>query len=65
MRQDQRIRHGKRWLDHFGAGRDGVTLETLPGSMLPDELRGFGYDVTEIGEGQRILASWRTRSRRR
>jgi hypothetical protein len=27
----------------------------LPGSTLPDELRKTGYDVTEIGEGERIL----------
>jgi len=32
-----------------------VTLEMLPGWML-DELRQLGYDVTQIGEGQRILA---------
>jgi hypothetical protein len=56
MRQYQRIRHGKRWLDHFGAGRDEVTLETLPDSMLPDQLRELGYDVTEIGEGEGIVA---------
>jgi hypothetical protein len=32
-----------------------VTIECLPGSTLPDELRKAGYDVTEIGEGERIL----------
>jgi hypothetical protein len=32
-----------------------VTIECLPGSTLPDELRKVGYDVTEIGEGKRIL----------
>jgi hypothetical protein len=32
-----------------------VSMETLPDSTLPDELRTLGYDVTEIGEGQRIL----------
>jgi hypothetical protein len=31
--------------------------EPLPGSTLPDELRQFGYDVTEIGEGQRISSA--------
>ena len=30
-------------------------LETLPGSK-PSELRQLGYDVINIGEGQRILA---------
>jgi len=25
------------------------------GSTLPDELRGLGYNVTETGEGERIL----------
>jgi hypothetical protein len=27
----------------------------VPGSTLPDELRKAGYDVTEVGEGERIL----------
>jgi hypothetical protein len=30
-------------------------MECLPGSTLPDELRKAGYDVTEIGAGERIL----------
>jgi hypothetical protein len=34
-----------------------VTVETLPGSTLPDELRERGYDVREIGEGERILSA--------
>jgi hypothetical protein len=34
-----------------------VTLETLPGSTLPDELRELGYDVREAGEGQRLMAN--------
>jgi hypothetical protein len=33
-----------------------VTLKTFPGSTLPDELRELGYDVREIGEGERILS---------
>jgi len=33
-----------------------VTVECLPDSALPDDLRGLGYDVCEIGEGERILA---------
>jgi hypothetical protein len=32
-----------------------VTIEALPGSTLPDELRAAGYDVREIGQGERIL----------
>lgn len=31
-------------------------METLEGSSLPDDIRALGYRVTEIGEGQRILA---------
>lgn len=34
-----------------------VMMECLPGSTLPGELRGMGYDVTEVGEGERILPS--------
>jgi hypothetical protein len=34
-----------------------VTMETLPDSTLPDEMRGLGYDITEIGEGQGLLAA--------
>jgi hypothetical protein len=33
-----------------------VTVECLPGSTLPAELRKLGYDVTKAGEGERILA---------
>jgi hypothetical protein len=32
-----------------------VTMERLPGSSLPDELRARGYEVTATGEGERIL----------
>jgi hypothetical protein len=34
-----------------------VTIECLPGSTLPGELQALGYDATEIGEGERILAA--------
>jgi hypothetical protein len=34
-----------------------VRMECLPGSTLPDELRQLGYDVSEIGDGERILAA--------
>jgi len=30
-------------------------LEALPDSTLPDELRGLGYNITEVGKGERIL----------
>ena len=32
-----------------------IPLETVPRSSLPDELRGRGFDVRVIGEGERIL----------
>src|SRR5712671_561873 len=32
-----------------------VEMQCLPGSTLPDDLRGLGYDVTETGETERIL----------
>jgi hypothetical protein len=30
-------------------------MECLPGSSLPDDLCGLGYDLVETGEGERIL----------
>jgi hypothetical protein len=32
-----------------------VTVECLPDSALPDDLRGLGYDVIAAGDGERIL----------
>jgi hypothetical protein len=32
-----------------------VTVECLPDSTLPDDLRGLGYDVIAAGDGERIL----------
>jgi hypothetical protein len=32
-----------------------VSVEVLPGSGLPDELRQLGYELEPDGEGQRIL----------
>jgi hypothetical protein len=32
-----------------------MRFEALPGSPLPEQLRDAGYDVTEIGQTQRIL----------
>jgi len=29
----------------------------LPGSPLPDELHQLGYDVRDLGDGERILAT--------
>jgi len=48
-----RSRHG--WLTSV-PGEVEVTMQVLPGSTLPEELRGLGYDVTEDGETERILA---------
>ena len=33
-----------------------MSLETLPGSTLPDDLRQLGYDAINTGDGERILA---------
>jgi hypothetical protein len=41
-------RHG--WLTSI-PGESEVTMETLEGSSLPDELKRLGYDVRETGEG--------------
>jgi hypothetical protein len=32
-------------------------MECLPGSTLPAELRQLGYDVRDLGDGERILAA--------
>jgi hypothetical protein len=32
-------------------------MECLPGSGLTDELRQLGYDVRDLGDGERILAT--------
>jgi hypothetical protein len=37
-------------------GATEVTVECLPDAALPDDLRGLGYDVREVGDGERILA---------
>lgn len=36
-------------------GAPEITIECLPDSALPDELRAAGYDLREDGEGPRIL----------
>jgi hypothetical protein len=38
-------------------GDPDVRIECLPGSTLPDELRNAGYDVGDLGDGERILAA--------
>lgn len=47
-------RHG--WLTSVPGAAE-VTMECLPGSTLPDDLRWLGYKLTEIGETERILAT--------
>jgi hypothetical protein len=42
------------WLTSV-AGERTVTMETLPDSGLPEELRKLGYNVEAAGEGERIL----------
>jgi hypothetical protein len=36
-------------------GDPAVRMECLPDSRLPGDLRALGYDVREIGDGERIL----------
>jgi hypothetical protein len=36
-------------------GAPEVTMECLPDSAPPNDLRALGYDVREIGDGERIL----------
>jgi hypothetical protein len=47
-----RARHG--WLTSV-PGELEVEMQCLPGSTLPAELRGLGYEVTETGDAERIL----------
>jgi hypothetical protein len=49
-----RARNG--WITSVPGAPD-VTIECLPDSRLPDDLRGLGYVVTAAGEGERILHS--------
>jgi len=39
-----------------------MCLEALAGSVLPDELRARGYQVTEVGTAQRIILTALSRS---
>jgi hypothetical protein len=36
-------------------GKRVVSMEVLPGSPLPDELRRMGYDREADGEGERLI----------
>jgi hypothetical protein len=52
-------------MNEFVTGRGGwatslpdateITVEALPWSTLPDELRDLGFDLQDAGEGERIL----------
>jgi hypothetical protein len=46
-------RHG--WITSI-PGDTEIMLECLPGSTLPDDLRGLGHQVREIGDGERTGA---------
>jgi hypothetical protein len=48
------VRDRSGWVSIPVARRTRASKHCL-GSTLPDELRGQGYDVSEAGEGQRIL----------
>jgi hypothetical protein len=48
------VRSRNGWLTSV-PGEVEVEMQCLPGSTLPGELRGLGYDVTETGEIERIL----------
>lgn len=61
--EDRKAKHGA--LSRFVRQRGGwitsvpgdrtVTVETLPGSTLPADLRALGYDPVPDGTGERIL----------
>jgi hypothetical protein len=48
------VRSRNGWLTSV-PGAPEVTMECLPGSLRPDDLRKLGYVVEKIGESQRIL----------
>ncbi|AWM07623.1 hypothetical protein [Bradyrhizobium symbiodeficiens] len=67
-RQFKRIRDRKEGFDEINAlvtakggwvtsipGAPEVHFECLPGATLPEELREAGHEVSETGEGERIL----------
>jgi hypothetical protein len=43
------------WIETSVPGAIDVTMECLPDSTLPGDLRKLGYEVTEMDEGERIL----------
>jgi hypothetical protein len=36
-------------------GDPNIRFEALPGSTLPGDIRSMGYDVRDLGDGERIL----------
>jgi hypothetical protein len=48
------VRERGGWLTSVPGDPD-IRLEALPGSTPPRDLRAIGYEVTEIGQTQRIL----------
>jgi hypothetical protein len=46
------------WLTSLPGHRE-VTIETLVGSTVPDELRASGYQLEEIEGGERIIPAMR------
>ncbi|SRR5579871_1212832 len=49
------VMDGGGWITSIQGAAE-VTMETLQGSTLPDELHELGYDLTELAPGQRIIA---------
>jgi hypothetical protein len=45
---------GDAWLTSVPGAHE-VTMECLPGSKLPDDLRALAYDVIAAGDGERVL----------
>ena len=50
------VRSRNGWITSVPGDVD-VTIECLPGSSLPDELRAQGYDLVATGNGERIVAT--------
>jgi hypothetical protein len=48
------VRSRNGWITSVPGDVD-VTIECLPGSSLPDELRAQGYGLTATGDGERIV----------
>jgi len=50
------VRSRNGWITSVPGDID-VTIEVLPGSSLPDELRAQGYDLVATGDGERIVST--------